>query len=948
MLINLLKVHKKILKISFVSILLISSMFAGNTGKIFGKVTDSKTNEALAGVNVIIKSTGQGVSTDSEGEFFLIGVPPGNYDIMVSYIGYAPLTIKNLLVRADLTSELDIKIEVEAIKGTEVEVIADRLMVQKDITFTRKLVTEEDFVNIPGFESSGDIFRTQAGAITDVQPIRLDMGDGQQLQVRDESLKNVHVRGGRGGEILYMVDGMPVTHPLYGGRSVLDLNVSDVSQVEILTGAFSAEYGQAQSGVVNITTKTGGSKLAGNFDYKSDNGLSDFGNSYNTDYVSFSLGGPIPLSNGKLNFFSSGNLNRTDTWLNNNRNRGKLGWLNIGLGERQDNTLNLNAKINYDFKDNIKIIFSFNDAYKSWSNFNWLWHLSPDNMAEYSRETKRYNLRMNHFLSKSTFYNINIGYMTVSYNASIDGSTQPDEWWVFKDGDCNSYPDSIDCGEPDGLFINQELGDTLFSNVTNPVIDQVNGFYDDTGKDDIWRDDFTKTLTIKGDVVSQYSKYNMIKAGVSLQFNNLHYVDIADGATNLSGYGDQYFTLPSDSITIQKPPGPFPEFGRTRWVFDSKPISGAIYLENKFEIESLILNTGVRLDFLHLGKSVDSDDFRNVWEDATGLDADWKLTKMKLSPRFGLSFPITEYMVLFFSYGHFLQTPELQYYYRDPYSGGFTGNPHLDYEQTILYEFGFTNQFNESLSFDVKAYNKDISDQTQTLRLYANLGLPVYLYDNRGFARARGIEFELNKKPGGFLKLLSGSITYTAQWATGYSSSTFGEYVWEQYGFPNPIRERRLNWDVRHQAISNITINMPKKNTYKILGFNIPGDWTLTFLTRFSTGKAYTPGTTDIFEQRLLENTGTYPSTIVTDMKFNKRFHIRSLKRVLTFFMEVYDLYDRNNPQIINNWTGYPYSYGDLLGGSKRYYSNKEINILRQPLQFDQSRYVKLGVSINL
>ena len=111
----------------------------------------------MRGVNVIIKSTGQGVSTDSESEFFLIGVPPGNYDIMVSYIGYAPLTIKNLLVRADLTSELDIKIEVEAIKGTGVEVIADRLMVQKDITFTRKLVTEEDFVNIPGFESSGDI-----------------------------------------------------------------------------------------------------------------------------------------------------------------------------------------------------------------------------------------------------------------------------------------------------------------------------------------------------------------------------------------------------------------------------------------------------------------------------------------------------------------------------------------------------------------------------------------------------------------------------------------------------------------------------------------------------------------------------------------------------------------------------------------------------------------------
>ena len=271
--------HSVVIKFLITFFILSSSIIAGNTGKIFGKVTDEETNEPLAGVNVVIKNTGQGASTDIEGEFYLIGVPPGKYDIMISYIGYASLTIKDVLVRADLTSDLNIKIKVEAIEGAEVEVIADRLMVQKDITFTRKLVTEEDFANIPGFESSGDVFRMQAGAITDVQPIRLDMGDGQQLQVRDESLKNVHVRGGRGGEILYMVDGMPVTHPLYGGRSVLDLNVSDVSQVEILTGAFSAEYGQAQSGVVNITTKTGGTKLAGNFDYKTDNGISDFGNS---------------------------------------------------------------------------------------------------------------------------------------------------------------------------------------------------------------------------------------------------------------------------------------------------------------------------------------------------------------------------------------------------------------------------------------------------------------------------------------------------------------------------------------------------------------------------------------------------------------------------------------------------------------------------------------------
>ena len=59
----------------------------------------------------------------------------------------------------------------------------------------------------------------------------------------------------------YIVDGMPVTHPLYGGREVLDLNIQDVEQVELLTGAFSAEYGQAQSGVVNITTRSGSTRF---------------------------------------------------------------------------------------------------------------------------------------------------------------------------------------------------------------------------------------------------------------------------------------------------------------------------------------------------------------------------------------------------------------------------------------------------------------------------------------------------------------------------------------------------------------------------------------------------------------------------------------------------------------------------------------------------------------
>jgi outer membrane receptor protein involved in Fe transport len=98
--------------------------------------------------------------------------------------------------------------------------------------------------DMPGIESTADIFRLQGGT-TISSPQSLAMADGSKLQVRDQSVKDIHVRGGRGGEILFMIDGVPVNHPIYGGRSVLDINVEAVEQIELLTGAFSAEYGQA-------------------------------------------------------------------------------------------------------------------------------------------------------------------------------------------------------------------------------------------------------------------------------------------------------------------------------------------------------------------------------------------------------------------------------------------------------------------------------------------------------------------------------------------------------------------------------------------------------------------------------------------------------------------------------------------------------------------------------
>ncbi|NIV14298.1 MAG: hypothetical protein GWN62_24395, partial [Aliifodinibius sp.] len=117
------------------------------------------------------------------------------------------------------------EMESTAIEATAIEVIAEEPVIQKDITSTRKTADGEELDETPGIETTDDVFRLFGGAVFDNSAQSLDLGSGNQLQVRDQSVKDVHIRGGRGGEILFMLDGMPVTHPLYGGRSVLELNV---------------------------------------------------------------------------------------------------------------------------------------------------------------------------------------------------------------------------------------------------------------------------------------------------------------------------------------------------------------------------------------------------------------------------------------------------------------------------------------------------------------------------------------------------------------------------------------------------------------------------------------------------------------------------------------------------------------------------------------------------
>lgn len=904
-------------------------VMAGNTGKIAGTIRDKQTHQAIIGANVLVKGTTLGAVTDENGYYFILRVPPGTFEVQVSILGYRTVVVQNVSVQVDLTTEINAQLEPTEVQVGEVVIIAEQKLVQKDVTSTRRTITSDNIRATPGLQSTGDIFKLQAGAFMSSAPQSIRMADGSQLQVRDESLKDIHIRGGRGGEILYMVDGMPVNHPIYGGRSVLDLNVSDVDNVELITGGFNAEYGQAQSGVVNISTRSGGDQYKGGVEYKTDK-LKGLGEVYTTNYTSLYLGGPEPITRdllpvlgihvpGQLGFFVSGNLDQSNTPYDNGKTRKKFDVLGFRVAERQDNTLNLNAKVNWDVTAENRLTFSYHGSFKQWSGDenDWMWHYYPDHIASYNRNNDAGSIQYNYVISKSTYFNLNFGYLGVTYKGSLDGKT-PAEFWI------------------------QDSSGRYISTITSPTKDYKTGFYGGSGYQNIWRDDNTKSFTFKGDYTSQVHPAHLIKTGIELQSHNIRYVDIQDG-----GVTQSYYALGQDSIP---PPGSFPLFGINRWVFHVKPYIGGAYIQDKFELEYLIINAGMRFDWFYLGKEIQNAKWQHRWEDMTGLTADWNSTIYKFSPRFGISFPISERMVVFFSYGHFNQLPELQYYYRDPFSGKTIGNPRLDYEQTILYEFGLTDQISDSYAIDVKSYAKDISKQvgttTMTLAKFTR-GEPSEMFDNKGYARARGLEFELNKA---YSDLTSGKLTYTVQWTSGYSSSAFDDYVRSQSDIPYPIRERALDWDVRHQLIFQGIISASDQQDLELFGLKLPNNWSFTILYRFSTGQPYTPGdaTTDPAEFQRRENTATGPSTSSTDLRFEKGFSLGGVK--MSFIADVFNLFDQKNIQKdygFNIWTGKPYKFGDVENPQQNFYDYYTMLSLMNPRQFSGGRTTKLGIRLD-
>ena len=116
------------------AIIVFCSVFAGTTGKISGSVSSGDSNEPLPGVNISVVGTSIGTITSNQGDFVILNLPPGIYALRFSYIGYETVIIQESIVRSDQTMSIDITLNSTVIEGSEVTVLAEKPIVNKNIT----------------------------------------------------------------------------------------------------------------------------------------------------------------------------------------------------------------------------------------------------------------------------------------------------------------------------------------------------------------------------------------------------------------------------------------------------------------------------------------------------------------------------------------------------------------------------------------------------------------------------------------------------------------------------------------------------------------------------------------------------------------------------------------------------------------------------------------------
>lgn len=851
--------NKKFFLLLFTLLIFPALLFA-QSGKISGIVTDRETGEALPGANVILVGTSMGATSDLNGEFIILHVPVGTYAVQTRYIGYTDVTVENIIVNSGLTTRQNFQLPSEALEVGSVTIVAERPLINKTATNAVRQQTQEEIKNIP-LRSVTSVIVLQPGVIND---------------------GGIHIRGGRSHEVVYLFEGAN-SRDILGGGNITSVIPEALEEFQVQAGGYNAEFGGGNSGMVRTTLRSGGPQYRVSIQAETDNFSNPgekFLNTYSYGYSDYTttLSGPVPFLGKKFKFFVAGrntyyqdrsrrfytgmDINHADEYIDENNfpliTRFYYDTLKQGIHIPSGNipgmasdTWTMNGSLVW---DNNPIIIRYATSLQYYtgqraSGNPWSSYLDRDRNGESISSRGTHNIKLTHIISPKTFYEVNLNYYDYRYK-NVDMYIG-DDYWSTSDSVANAQY---------GIF---------FDNWANRrVADGVN-LYDfgmntpgapqgySKGKRNYFGGSFAFTTQFKkheirlgGDFTRwTIRSYDPGEGGLfSLHLNNPNIIrdglagdPEAYGQLRRSiggGVGYDVFGNELDDNTLNRRNGPrHPQFG-------------SFYLQDKFEARDLVINAGIRMDYL------DNDDFNF----ANPADPDWdpdrfqlegdKLVDVdpaiQLSPRLGFAFPATDNTVFHFQYGKFIQAPRFNEIYSDDNSfvsyfiGGFAyTNPrgfNLRPERTTQYEIGFSHQFTNRASFDITAYYKDIRDQIQMGRIYTELTSRVTGFYNTmvngDFATTKGIEFSLTLRR---TNRLQAQVNYSYSSSLGTGSVPNGSWGAIELGESTPTVVTALNWHQPHTGSINLDYRFGRGDGGAILermGANL--------LLTFTSGHPYT------------------------------------------------------------------------------------------------------------
>jgi outer membrane receptor protein involved in Fe transport len=535
------------------------------------------------------------------------------------------------------------------------------------------------------------------------------------------------------------------------------------------------------------------------------------------------------------------------------------------------------------------------------------WKYNPDGPGMLHRKSDLFGFTLNHALSKSLFYELKANYI-YSWEAA----------YKFED-------------QYDPRYVSDNYG--YGSNFTGFSVG---------GMEKNWRENWTKDLSVKFDIIWQANKHHTLKSGASYIDHSIYRYSTRINDGGLLPDTATYFDPVAGKIVFGNyVPVPITREGMSNNNYHVYPWEFAGYLQDKMEYDNMVVNFGLRLDYFDPNTRYPSE-WRNPGNQLTEGQSTYPLAPdvWQISPRFGLSYKLGSAALLRFSYGHFFQMPPLYALYQNiqhivPAANFATtmGNPLVKPQKTIQYEIGLWQELNSAMGLEVAVFYRDIYDLLGTKIITTFNQIRYGLYTNVDYGNARGLELKYDFNLGN----ISAGVNYTLQYTRG--SANDPDFAFNRAGGkidPTDVLIP-MPWDQRHTLNANISYTTEK------FGASITG--------YYDSGEPYTwapLSESPLSLVKLYPNNSERPASISVDLSaFINLWSIKGVNCKLT--MLVKNLLDRLNETNVDGTTGRANQVilqtGDLAQQHSDF--NTYADRINNPWNFSDPRSIKLGLEVD-